>query len=67
MGYPRKGKVRFGTLGAVLASIGGAVVTVVSDPAILGTVAGKVGVSTAVLGAIVAGVKKAVTREEHER
>lgn len=63
----RKSKVRWGTLGAALGSVAGVVLTVVSDPHVITTVAGKVGLSAAALGVIVTAVKKAVVRDEDER
>ena len=63
----RKAKIRWGSLGAVAATIGGTVLTVLSNPAVLASAAGKIGISATVLGGIVAGLKKALVREDHER
>lgn len=63
----RKGKLRWGTLTAALSSVAGVVVAVATEPAVIQTVAGKIGVSAVVLGAIVSAVKKSLVRPEHER
>lgn len=63
----RKGKIRWGTLTAALGAVGGVVLTVLSDPHVLQSAAGKLGVSVAVLGAVVTAVKKAVVRDDSER
>ena len=64
---PRKPKIRWGTLGAIAGAIGGVVVTIVSEPVVLEAAAPRIGLSVAVLSAIIAGAKKAVTRRPEER
>lgn len=63
----RKPKVRRGALGAVLATLGGIAVTIASDPTIIASAAGKIGISAALLGAVVQAITKPVTRQAHER
>jgi hypothetical protein len=54
-------------LGGLVSSLAGIAVTVASDPHVLQTVAGKLGVSAAVVGAVVAAVAKSLHRDESER
>jgi drug/metabolite transporter (DMT)-like permease len=67
MAARRKPKVRRGALMAVLATLGGVAVTVVSDPHVTASLAGKLGVSAALLGAIVQALTKPAWRDDSER
>lgn len=60
----RKRRIRFPALGGLVTALTGIIVTVASDPHIITTVAGKVGVSAATLGAVVAAVAKSLTRDD---
>lgn len=59
----RKPKIRWGTLLAVGVSVVGAL----GDPAVIGFLPHTVATAVTIAGAVVAGVKKAVVRDEHER
>lgn len=63
----RKGKIRFGALGALAAKLGSVALVVASDPGVLSSVAGKVGVSSAILTSIVQAITKPIVRREYER
>ncbi len=63
----RKSKVRWGTLVALASSLGGIALTVASDPHVMQSVAARTGVSITIVGAVVGALKKALTRDEHER
>lgn len=63
----RKGKIRWAALGAFAAKLGSIALVVVSDPAVIASLAGKVGVSVAVATSIVQAVTKPVVRKDHER
>lgn len=57
-------KVRFPALGAVLGALAGVIGTVISDPHIIQTVAGKVGVSVTIVGVIAGAIAKPLLRED---
>lgn len=63
----RKKKIRFPALGGLLATLGSVAGVVALDPHIIASAAGKLGVSTAILSAVVQAVLKPITRDEHER
>lgn len=63
----RKPKFRLPALGGVLAYLGSVAVVVATDPHVLTTAAGKLGVSATLLSGIVLAVVKPLTREDHER
>ena len=62
----RKGRIRWGTLGAIASAIGGVVVTIVSDPHVLQELSPRIGLSVTMAAAIIAGVKKSVDRDRDE-
>lgn len=64
---PKKKKVRRGTLAALGAALGSIVLTVASDPHVITTVAGRVGISGVTLAVVVLAVKKALVRDDDER
>lgn len=63
----RKSKFRLPAIGGVLATLGGMAVALATDPTIIATAAGKLGVSAVLLGSVVQAVVKPLKREDHER
>lgn len=63
----RKPKIRWSALTGVLTTLGGIAVTVVTHPDVIQATATRVGVSVAVVGAVVQAITKALVRDEHER
>lgn len=59
-------KFRIPGLAGVLSTLGGVLITILKDPHILSTVAGKIGIPIVLAGAIVQAVTQPVTRTPEE-